>query len=193
MPVVLWMPLYDAPGGALMLRFTDVGLDDRGRRGTLLLEAAWASRDVLRQSANLREHFLVQAVRTDSLITVTDCPTLCIQSESDIMELGRMLANKLSNTAILASAVTHGFSLQGVETLLFLDANTWRERTAPVSAHDASVSPPSHKSVGWKSLSQSFISALKIQRKSPWLWLIIVALLLMLLTLAGYAANLCAV
>ena len=124
-PIALWMPVLDAPGGALLLHFADAGTDDRGRLGTLSLEAAWASEEVIQQYPNLREYFLVQAVRAESSMPDTEEPTVHIQLDSNIVDLSRTLAGKASTTAIMASVAPYGFSLQGLEKILFLDANTW--------------------------------------------------------------------
>lgn len=185
-PIALWIPVIDAPGGALLLHFADAGLDDKGRPGTLSLEAAWASEDVIRQHPKLREYFLVQSVRAESLITDAEEPMLFVQLDSDTTELSRALAEKPSKTAIVASTTPHGFSLQGMEQLLCLDANTWQEKKESGDVHE-SIKPSSpRKQTEQKQPPQKSIPTWTPKKKRPWGWLSLVVLILALLIFSGY-------
>ncbi len=185
-PIALWIPVIDAPGGALLLHFADAGLDDKGRSGTLSLEAAWASEDVIRQHPKLREYFLVQSVRAESLITDAEEPMVFVQLDSDTTELSGALAEKPSKTAIMASTTPHGFSLQGMEQLLCLDANTWKEMKESVSTYETMERPSSTKITEQKQPLHESIPPWTPQRKRPWAWLSLVVFLLVLLAYLGY-------
>jgi biopolymer transport protein ExbB/TolQ len=185
-PVALWIPVIDAPGGALLLHFADAGLDDRGRPGTLSLEAAWASEEAIRQHPKLREFFLVEAVQTESFMTDAEESMICIQLDSDIAELSRTLSGKASTTAIMASVAPYGFSLQGLEKVLFLDANTWQEKKESGDVHESIKPSSSRKRTEQKQPPQNLIPTWTPKNNRPWGWLSLVVLLLALLTFSGY-------
>lgn len=185
-PVALWIPVSGAPGGALLLHFADAGLDDKGRPGTLSLEAGWASEDAIQQHPKLREYFLVQAVRAESFMSDAEEPMICIQLDSNIAELSRALSGKASNTSIMASSSAHGFSMRGKEDLLFLDANTWQENKESADSNKSLKGPSSTILTEQKQSLQNFIPIWTPQKKHPWGWLSVVVLLGMLLTFSGY-------
>lgn len=185
-PIALWIPVLEAPGGALLLHFADVGLDDRGRPGTLSLAIAWASEDVIRQNPKLREYFLVQAVRAESFLEAKDEPTIRIQLDSDIVELNKTLSGRPNNIPIIASAASCGFLLQGLEKLLFLDANTWREQKESADLQKTFKRPSPSRLTEQKTPIKNATSVEMVKRKRLWGWLGIVISLLVLLVLAEY-------
>jgi hypothetical protein len=128
-PVAMWLILGpQGRDGVLMLRFLDIGQDDRGRWGTLRLEAAYSTSDWQECSPNLPAIFLAQAVKHESLLCeITGTKMTLDDNALDSEEIKRIVgatANTVK-TVILASHDFGGFSLSGSQGLLLMDAGTW--------------------------------------------------------------------
>jgi hypothetical protein len=123
-PVALWLPLTEDPGGALLLRFSDAGPDDRGRPNTQLLEAAWASPQSMQDTRDLRARLLAKAMTDDPLVPM---PGDVAVLDAVTLPLGLVatLSTVSVDAGIIVATSTKSFSLKGAEALVSVDAGNW--------------------------------------------------------------------